>query len=86
MEVTHLLERKQIKAIYTIKFQIQQKLKPYTLLNYKFSKTWNENYVHIQQTSLLIHCFVFGYFKVKDRRQLVPTYTCRISGYQHLGL
>jgi len=36
---THSVERKQIKAKYTIKFQIQQKLKPYTLFNYKLSKT-----------------------------------------------
>jgi len=36
MEVTHSLERKQIKAIHTT--NSAKKLKPYTLLNYKFSK------------------------------------------------
>jgi len=28
----------------------------------------------------------YNYFKVWDRRQLHPTYTRRISSYQHLGL
>ena len=37
--VTHSVERKQIKAMQTIKLQIQQKMKPYKLLNYEFSKT-----------------------------------------------
>jgi len=58
----------QFEAIHTIKLQLQQTLKPYTL-------TW-----------LLTHCFVLNYFRVWDRRQLNPTYTHRISSYQHLGL
>ena len=38
MEVTHLIERKQVKAIHTIKLQIQQKLKPYTLSTISLAK------------------------------------------------
>jgi len=38
MEVTHSVERKQIKAIHTIKLPIQQKIEA-ILLNYKFRFT-----------------------------------------------
>ena len=55
-------------------------MKPHTPLNYEFSKACNENYTFSKQA---YHCFVFDYFKVWDKRQLNPTYTCRISSYQH---
>jgi len=53
MGVTHLIERKQIKAIHTITLNIQQKMEA---IHYKFNKL--EMKLHIQQTSLLTHYFV----------------------------
>ena len=47
MEVTHSIERKQIKAIHTIKLQIQQKIEAIHTIK-----------LQIQQTTLLTHCFV----------------------------
>ena len=46
MEVTHLIERKQIKEKFYTK---SAKMKPYTLLNYKFSKIWDKNYTFSKQ-------------------------------------
>ena len=66
-----------------MKWQIQQKMKPYTLLHYKFSKTLNENYTFSKQAS--IHFFVLDYFKVWDRRQLNPIYICRIISFHAIG-
>ena len=79
MEVTHSIERKQIKAIHTIKLQIQQKLKPYTLAKLEMKTTYSANdFINT------LFC-TYNYCKVWNRRQSNPTYTHRISSYQHLG-
>jgi len=82
MEVTHSVERKQIKVIH-IKLQIQQK-KPYTLFKNSAKLEMKATDSAKNFNTLFCTC---NYFKVWNRRQLNPTYTCRISSYQqHLSL
>ena len=82
MEVTHSVERKQIKAIHTINLHTQQKIEAIHTIKLQVQQNLKWKLL-IQQTTLLN---TYNYFKVWDRRQLNPTYTPRISSYQHLGL
>jgi len=54
------------KANQTQNHKFSKNLKPYTPINYKFSRTTT----HSVKTSLLTNCCVFDYFKMWDRRQL----------------